>query len=186
MGDLMRKAILASVLASLALSVGFAVPASAATTGDTTTTLTINATGALAITVPDTADLGSGTPGNDMSGQLGGVTVTDGRSLLAPTWTATAVSTSFTTGGATPAETIPASDVSYWSGAATATTGDGTFTPGQATAGDAVVIATAQTAFSEDGGAGDNSATWNPTIVVAVPSSAVGGIYTGTVTHSVA
>ncbi|MEU6410670.1 hypothetical protein [Microbispora sp. NPDC046933] len=35
-------------------------------------------------------------------------------------------------------------------------------------------------------GSGDNSATWDPTIVITVPAQAVAGTYTGTVNHSVA
>jgi hypothetical protein len=34
-------------------------------------------------------------------------------------------------------------------------------------------------------GVGDNSATWNPTLSVAVPPAAVTGTYTGTLTQSV-
>jgi hypothetical protein len=32
---------------------------------------------------------------------------------------------------------------------------------------------------------GDNTASWNPTVAINVPASAVGGTYTGTLTHSV-
>lgn len=34
-------------------------------------------------------------------------------------------------------------------------------------------------------GVGDNTATWNPAVSVAVPASALGGVYTGTLTQSV-
>ena len=34
-------------------------------------------------------------------------------------------------------------------------------------------------------GVGNNTATWDPTLAVAVPAAAVGGAYTGTLTHSV-
>jgi hypothetical protein len=33
---------------------------------------------------------------------------------------------------------------------------------------------------------GNNTTTWNPTLIVTIPSTAVAGTYTGTVTHSVA
>ena len=65
------------------------------------------------MTAPDTVDLGSGAPGTTISGTLGTVTVTDDRALLAAAWTATASATDWTTGGGTPAETIPATDVGY-------------------------------------------------------------------------
>ena len=35
-------------------------------------------------------------------------------------------------------------------------------------------------------GVGDNTASWDPALSVAVPASAVAGTYTGTLTHSVA
>jgi hypothetical protein len=162
------------------------VAAYAATSGNTTTTFAVTG-GALAITVPpSTVSLGSGTPGSQITAQLGAVQVTDARALLAAAWTSSVTATSFTTGGGTGPETIPNSAVSYWSGPATATTGFGTFTPGQANAAAAVTLATSRTAFTLSSGVGDNSATWNPTLIVSVPAAAVVGTYTGTVTHSVA
>lgn len=162
-----------------------AAPANAASSGGTTTTFTVSG-GALGITIPSTAALGTGAAGGTVTAQLGAVSVSDNRALLTASWTTSVTSTSFTTGGGTTAETIPNSDVSYWSGVATATSGTGTFTPGQATAAAAAVLDTSRTAYSLTAGVGDNSATWNPTLVVALPAAAVGGTYTGTVTHSVA
>ncbi|TDT94092.1 hypothetical protein EDD99_8000 [Streptomyces sp. 846.5] len=153
--------------------------------GDTTVTFSVSG-GSLGISVPSSAGMGSGLPGNTVSGQLGGVTVTDSRALLTAAWTASVISTSFKTGSGTTAETIPASAVSYWSGTATATSGLGTFTPGQATAGQAQSVDSSRTAYSLAAGTGNNSATWNPTLVIAIPAGAVNGAYTGTVTHSIA
>lgn len=179
----MRK--LASTLLAIAAAVAGAAPAGAATSGSTTTTFAVNS-GALGITVPATANLGSANPGASLSASLGSVTVTDNRALLTASWTATVTATSFTTGGGTTAETIANTAVSYWSGPATATSGSGTFTPGQTNAGAAQAMGTSVTAFTLTGGVGDNSAAWSPTIVIAVPAAAVGGTYTGTITHSVA
>ena len=180
---------LAVVLGAIALlAVGTAgTPAFAAQTGNTTVTFAITA-GSLNITVPATANIGSGAPGATFSGQLGAVQVTDQRGLLVATWATTVTSTAFTTGAASAAETIPVSAVKYWSGAATATTGIGVFTPGQATSAAAVTLTTTAgpTAFTLTAGVGNNSATWNPTLVVTAPAAAVAGTYTGTVTHSVA
>ncbi|WBP90327.1 hypothetical protein [Kitasatospora cathayae] len=173
-----------SVVAGVATVVAVAGVASAAP-GDTTVTFSVSG-GSLAISVPGSAGLGSGLPGNTLSGQLGNVTVTDTRALLTAAWTASVISTSFKTGGGTAAETIPASAVSYWSGTASSTTGLGVFTPGQATAGQAQTLDVSRTAYSLTGGTGNNSATWNPTLVIAIPNSAVNGTYTGTVTHSIA
>jgi hypothetical protein len=180
----MRLRYLATATSAL-LMAGLGAPAHAAGSGNTTVTFTITV-GALSITVPGSAGLPAGTPGGSISGQLGAVTVTDERALLSAAWTTTVTSTDYTTGAGTGPETIPKADVSYWSGPATATTGTGTFTPGQATAAQAQSLSAARTAFSLTGGVGNNSASWNPTLVVAVPTSAVGGLYTGTVTHSVA
>jgi hypothetical protein len=176
-----------AVSATLMLCISAATgPAYAATSGTTTTTFTVTG-GALSITVPpSTVSLGSGAPGSTITAQLGVVQVTDARALLAASWTGSVASTSFVTGGATTPETVPAADVSYWSGPATATTGSGTFTPGQANAGAAVTLAASRTAFTLASGVGDNSAAWNPTFIVSLPAAAVVGTYTGTVTHSVA
>ncbi|AWS43065.1 hypothetical protein [Streptosporangium sp. 'caverna'] len=169
------------VMAAAALATALALPAVADTTGDTIVTFTITA-GALAITVPPTANLGSAAAGAaSISGQLGPVTVTDARGALVASWTVTVSSTSFTTGGATPAETIPNSAVNYSAGLPTSTTGLGVFTPGLPGS-----LASPRTAFSLAAGIGNNSATWNPTITVNLPAAVVTGVYTGTITHSVA
>jgi len=147
-------------------------------------TLVIGA-GLLAISVPSAAALPSASPGGTASAQLGPVTVTDQRGMTGASWTATVTATTFVTGGASPAQTIPLAQVTYWSGPATATTGTGTFTPGQASASAAVNLTTPETAFSFTGGSSINSASWNPTLSVSVPAAAVAGTYTATITHSV-
>jgi hypothetical protein len=120
---------------------------------------------------------------------MGTIQVTDNRALLAAAWTASVTTTTFTTGGATTPETVPIANVSYWSGPSTASylpSASGTFTPGQANLAAAVILTSSRTAFTLASGVGDNSLSWNPTLIVAVPAAAVAGTYTGTVTHSVA
>jgi hypothetical protein len=176
-----RLALTATVLAATALTVS-------ATTADagTVTTFTLSG-GALSISAPSTASLGSGSAGSTLSASLGSVTVTDSRGLLVATWTATASTTAFTTGSATPAETIAASNVSYASGLATAQTGLSlVLLPGQLTTLLAAPMTSPVTAFSLTAGVGSDSASWNPTILVNAPAAAVAGTYTGTITHSVA
>ena len=191
----MRSSIrIAAALGAAALatsSLGLLAPAAhAATTGNTTTTFTLSG-GALSITVPASANLtpsavATGTP--TLSGGLGNTNVTDARGNLAATWTVTVTSTNFTTGGASANETVPKANVSYSSGAATATTGTGAFTPGTVASLNGTVPA------SQIGGTwagvSNNSATWNPTIGVTLLNSnnttAVAGTYTGTITQSVA
>jgi hypothetical protein len=160
---------------------GHAVSAGNAQAGsdpDTTVTFTVTS-GDLSISAPLTAGLGSGAPGTNISAALGAVTVTDDRALAIASWTATASSTDFTTGGATPAETIPATDVGYAVGSVT-TTGTITATPTNITMSN-----DPQTVVAGSAGVGDDTASWNPTITVHVPAAAVGGLYTGTISHSV-
>lgn len=145
---------------------------------DTTVTFTVTS-GALSMTAPTSVDLGSGAPGTTVSGAVGPVTVTDDRALLNASWTATASSTTWTTGGGTPSETIPAGDVGYDPGSIT-TTGTITATGTPITLSDAAAPVVTGTA-----GVGNNTATWNPALAVAVPAAAVGGAYAGTLTHSV-
>lgn len=177
----MRKALLMGTVA-LAVVGGLAVPANAA---DTTTTFSLTA-GALNLTAPASAALGTGAIGAPVTATLGSVSVNDSRGALVAAWTATTVSSDFTTGGGTAAETIGKANVKYWSGLATGSSGTSLATPGQLSALDAVALDTAKTAFSLTAGVGNNSSTWAPTLIVNVPGSAVAGNYTGIVTHSVA
>ncbi|MEU8272278.1 hypothetical protein AB0B89_34645 [Sphaerisporangium sp. NPDC049002] len=175
----MRKSsYLIAATAGLGLVAATALPAMAV---DTTVTFAITTAG-LTITAPGAVNIGSvASGGATISGQIGPVTVTDLRATLNGSWTATVTGTDFTTGGATGPETIPVINVSYSPGPATATTGTGTFTPG---AGG--IINVLEIAFTGTALTGNNSATWNPTLTVTIPAAAVGGTYTGTVTHSVA
>ncbi len=177
----MRKRLLIPV-ATFALAVGYALPASAA---DTTTTFVVGG-GALTIGAPASQGLGSGASGGIITDQLGTVTVSDLRSLLTGGWTASVAATDFQTGGKTAAETIGKASVDYWSGLATATSGTAVRTPGQAGAVNKQDLGTGRTAFSATGVVGNNSTSWNPTLIVNVPAAAVAGTYTGIVTHSVA
>lgn len=184
-----------STLTTIALSTGlalsgvaaFAGTAQAATTAPTTTTFTLTA-GSLAITAPASKDLGTIATGtaNTTAALLGSISVSDGRGALLGAWTASVVSSAFTTGAATSNETIAAAQADYWSGAATATTGVGTFTPGQLLVANKVTLGTSRTAFSAAVVVGNNTATWDPTVSVNIPAAAVAGAYTGTITHSIA
>jgi hypothetical protein len=170
----------AASAATLQRAASAGVADSATTPGDPDTTVTFAVTsGLLTMTAPASAFLGSGAPGTIISGSIGTVTVTDNRALLAASWNATASSTTFTTGGGTGPEVIPASDATYTPGAIAKT---GTIT----TAGSTITLSSApQTVVAGTAGNGDNSASWNPTIAVAVPAAAVNGTYTGVLTQSV-
>jgi len=189
----MRKAVGLGLSAAAIFATGLATPAaSAAVTstaavnapapgpGDPDTTVTFAVTsGELTMTAPTASDLGSGAPGDTITSEIGAVTVTDDRALLTAAWTATASATDFTTGGGTAAETIPATDATYSPGTIT-TTGTITATPTSIT-----LDHEAQPVVAGTAGVGNNTASWDPTVAVAVPPAAVGGTYTGTLTQSV-
>jgi hypothetical protein len=162
------------------LTVGIALPASAATTGASNVTVTVTG-GALSITVPSVAgSLGTRVntvDGGTISGSLGQVQVNDARSAAAGSgWVVSVISTAFTPPSG---PTIAASAVGYVAGTITKT-GTATYTandPGDLTGAVSAVTATGIT--------GDNSATWNPTINVAVAGGTIAGTYSATITHSV-
>ena len=151
-----------------------ALPAAAATPASFTLT-----TGTLSISAPTlSVSLGSEVASvlaTTMSGQLGSVTVSDQRGG-ATTWTASVISTAFTpTAG--PAD--PASNVSYAAGPLT----DSATVVGTATnAADLTGVSTIVTGAST----GISTVTWDPTISVIVPADFAPGVYTATITHSVA
>jgi hypothetical protein len=185
-GIMAAATVMALGLAPAAASAGTVEPAALAYSsgaqggGDPDTTVTFAVTtGALSMSAPVSVDLGSGAPGTTISGALGPVTVTDDRALLSASWTTTASSSDWTTGSATGPETIPAADVRYDPGSITTT---GTIT---ATGTPITLSGTATPVVTGTSGVGDNTATWDPAISVAVPASALGGVYTGTLTQSV-
>ncbi len=146
---------------------------------DCTVTVAVVA-GPLSMTAPATASLGSAGPGGTLSAGLGTVQVTDDRGFGA-SWTATVSASGFATGAGTPAETIPAADAQYDIAALATTTGSATFTPVPATQ----LSASPQPVVSATNVAGNTTVTWDPTIQVTIPGSAVAGTYTATITHSV-
>jgi hypothetical protein len=182
----MRKQLVALALAGTAAAGLVAAPQAHA--ADTTTTFVLEAAGGLSISVPASTELSAGTATNagSITAQLGSVSVSDLRGTLLGSWTASVASSDFTTGTATAEETIGKANVNYWSGASTASTGVGVFTPGQLTGAVAESLSASRTAFAATATVGNTSATWNPTVVVTVPSTAVVGTYSGTITHSAA
>jgi hypothetical protein len=163
---------LAGVTAALIAII--AVPAGAITPAPFTLTA-----GTLAISAP-TANVSLGsqvaaTGSSTLSGPLGVVTVTDQRGG-STTWTASVIASAFTpTAG--PAD--PASNISYAAGAITASS---TVTATAVAASDLTGVTTVVTGTST----GISSASWNPTISVLIPANFAPGVYTGTITHSVA
>lgn len=168
----------AGATAALLLLAGLstAVPASAATG----VTLTV-AGGSLSITVPATANFGTWTntvAGGTVSASLGQVQVLDARSAAAGSgWVASVISTALTPASG---PTIGAAEIGYTAGVITKV-GTATYT-----ANDPVALTGVVAAVTASGITGDNSATWTPSIHVHVAGATIAGVYTGTITHSVA
>jgi hypothetical protein len=198
-GDPLRASLRLAVSLAIVVGTGLTATAASAATnasatparglagspggGDPDTTVTFSVSvGGLTMTAPDSVDLGSGAPGSTITHNLGGnVVVTDVRATLGGTWTASASSTDWTTGAGTPDEIIPAEDATYNPGTITVT---GTSTA--ATGGHIITLGPVAQAVVNATVTGNNTATWDPTIAVAVPASAVGGAYSATLTQSVA
>jgi hypothetical protein len=173
----MKTTLFVAVVATLTLGI---VSPAVAVPGGTTATITILG-GSLGITVPtDAGNLATAVntvAGGVVTGSLGPVQVNDARSAAAGSgWVASVIATAFTP-PAGPA--IPASAVSYNAGTITKV-GTATYTPNNP--GDLTGVAPAVTAT---GITGDNSATWSPTISVAVPGGMAAAVYSATITHSV-
>ncbi|HEY6787628.1 MAG TPA: hypothetical protein VI365_09985, partial [Trebonia sp.] len=157
---------------------GSTCPSGSTSPGCTATVAVIS--GTLSISVPGSASLGSAAPGGTIDAPLGTVAVTDDRGFGAG-WTATASSTGFTTGGGTPAETIPASNATYTITSLATATGQATFT----NVATVTLSGNPQAVVSATNVTGNTTATWNPMIDVQLPAAAIGGLYTATITHSV-
>jgi hypothetical protein len=172
---MMRKfLLLASSFAMLAAAT--TLPAGAATP----VTFTLTA-GALAISAPTSsvalgASQVASTSSHTFTGLLGTVTVTDDRGG-ATSWVTSVIATAFTPDNASAA--VPALAVSYAAGTVTVT---------------ALVVATKPVTTDLTGvspvvngvSTGLSTASWNPTISVVAPANSAPGIYSGTITHSVA
>ncbi|MCU1492272.1 MAG: Nucleoporin 62kDa-like protein [Acidimicrobiaceae bacterium] len=157
-----------------AMTIGIVLPAGASTPASFTLT-----SGTLSISAPSAGiSLGTqvaSTTASTMSGSLGAVVVSDQRGGPT-TWTASVISTAFTpTAG--PAD--PASNVSYSAGPIV-DSGPVVATANPVT--DLTGVVTVVTGVST----GISTATWSPTISILVPANFAPGVYTATITSSVA
>ena len=168
-----RKLLLV-VGSAAALAAVMTIPAGAV---GTSASFTLTA-GALSISAPaGPVSLGTQAVSNaqsTISGTLGVVTVSDLRGGVT-TWTASVISTAFTpTAG--PAD--PASNISYTAGTITQANVVATAVPET----DLTGVSTVMTGSS----ASNSTASWNPTITIIVPANEAAGVYTATITDSVA
>jgi hypothetical protein len=173
----MKMRYLIVAVTATALTLPFAAPAAADTTGATITVVG----GVMEINSPDlSANLGSRSnvvQGGEIAGALGQVVVTDARSAAAGAgWVASAISTAFTQ---VAGPSIAAGAVSYEAGTITK------FGTATYVANNPASLSGVAPVVTASGITGDNSATWTPTIRVAVPGGAAAGVYLATITHSV-
>jgi hypothetical protein len=173
----MRKTrdFIAGGIGAAALLAAGTLSASAAQSGDTTTTFTLNG-GTLDIAVASNASLPGGNVGMPfVSGQIGFVTVTDNRGDTV-SWTASAATTVFSNGIGT-----NSTGVNYNSGFVSKT---GTVTPNST--GPTPLAAAPNPVVNGNSVVGNNTATWEPMLTVNLPPNALAGTYSGTITTSVA
>ena len=150
----------------------------------TDTTLTVSTpsappppVGSLTISVPATFDLGTASAGSTISVSMGQVTVSDTRGTSAG-WTVGVIASALT--NTTVGNTIIPTAMSYSTGVITPS---GTVTmveQDQTNLTGVVPVATASL------GSGHFGATWTPIFKVVIASAAADGLYTGTITQSVA
>jgi len=159
------------IAASAALVGSLALPASAA---DTDATVEVTA-GALTISAPGSADLGTVAPGSPITAALGTVTVSDLRADTA-LWSAQVSMTDFV--GTVTETTIPAASATYTPGTAVET-GTSTVAPTAQTG-----LATAKTVQAATVVSGNNTAEWDPDLSFTAPANALADTYTATLTHS--
>jgi len=179
----MRKS-LALLVATASLSgVGALVPA-AANAADTTVTFTVNS-GSLSVNAPASLSLSAANlalTAGSVTGTMTTNTITDTRGGLGLTgWTVTGSSTDFVTannGGFT----IPKASVSLSSGAATIVSGVPVVVPSLT----GVSMGAPATILQATSATGSNQVTYTPTVAVTVPTNAVPGSYSGTITQTVA
>lgn len=163
--------------------VTLAPSASAGTTG--TFTLT---GGSLSITEPTGTANNLGTPtttplGTTTSGSLGTTTIADARGSLAG-WTVSMAGTTFTT-TTTGATAIPAGNaVAYLTTPATLVSGVAVVTNTHLLPASGLSLGSAS-AFLAATATGSNNVTYNPSIQVTIPTTALAGAYTGTITQTV-
>ena len=164
---------------SSTVSLGATLPAVADQSVTSNATVTLVA-GELSITAPsNTVNLGSKSNmigATTISGQLGQVQVIDARGAAEGGWVASAISTAFTP---SPGGAIGAGFIGYTAGTITKT-GTATYT-----ANDPLALSDVSPVVTATAITGNNTATWNPTIKIAVAANMVAGVYTGTITHSV-
>ena len=171
-----RKRNFAIVLSALLL-VTFLANRSLATTVSLTISTPVAPVGSLTISVPATFDYGTTIANSTLVKQMSPITVTDNRGT-AVGWVVSVIASALTSG--TDGMTIIPTAMSYASGTFLKT-GTATFVEN-----DQTNLTGAVPVVTETSTTGVMSATWTPTFTIVIPGASTDGVYTGTITHSVA
>lgn len=147
------------------------------------------AAGTLSILQPSTtASFGTATAsatGTTVSGHLGTTTVTDTRGSLAG-WTVSISSTDFSDGASHSIAVTNAKAYILPADGPTVTSGIAVPSTAYVSAGTGLTLANSGQTFVTATATGSNVVTYNPTITVTIPSTAIAGTYTATLTQTVA
>ena len=147
------------------------------------------AAGTLSISQPSTtASFGTApasATGTSVSGHVGATTVTDTRGSLAG-WTVTISSSDFSDGAN---HTIPATNAKAYilpADGPTVSSGIAVPTTNYVSAATGLTLANTGQTFVTATATGSNVVTYNPSVTVTIPSTAIAGTYTATLTQTVA
>jgi hypothetical protein len=179
----MRKALVVTALAAALAAAALAGPPAQAQG----VTFSVSG-GLLSITEPSDTTLTGGSiatlAGTAITGSLGTTTVSDQRGVLLGTWTTSIAQTTAFTDGST---TIPAANTTVWVPGVIVPTGVATVTAGLyvAQATGLALTGTGQPFVSATLVTGVNSATFNPSVAVTIPSNATAGSYSGVITQTI-
>jgi hypothetical protein len=160
-----------------------AAPALAADSGPAQTSATFALSGGdLTLTAMQSATLSSSASGDtDIIGKLGAVSVSDLRGGT-QAWAVSAASTDFVGTGARPTHS---QGITYRAGMPSVT-GNVNFPEDSVTARDSPLASTGpSTVVDPNSVYGNNTATWNPKIVVRMPANALADNYSATITTSI-
>jgi hypothetical protein len=168
-----------ALIGAVALTGATALSASAEPISDGGAPVTVAVDGGeIVLGAPSALALTAAAPNAPATGVLGTMTVTDTTASTTDWTVQVTVSDFVSTVNATVVDTIPAAAFTYSPNVATVA-GVATVVPGADSIGGNLSTAQSATAVH-----GNNTASWTADVTLLIPSAALAGDYTGTVTHS--
>lgn len=186
----MRRITVVGLASAVAATLSVLAPVAAnAASGSTNVTFTLTG-GSLTISAPSSATLTSGggsltlgLSGQTVSANLGNTTVTDAQGALGHVDTVTMAASDFTDAAT---DTISKSNATAYVASVTPTGSLSAATPSSTAATPSQIgNSGGASILTMTGIVGTASATYNPTVTVSIPSNAVAGTYSGTITQTV-